>query len=184
MAVVGLVIITNKPRSQSECRLLSSLSSPSLALSQPYRLPARASPASNIQSAAPTATCSPGPVVDYTVVSGDTVTIISQKLSSGICNIAELNNLENPGFINLGQVLRVPTFPCSDDNTSCLAVPSDNNECVAVGEPTYTIESGDTFFIVAADMGLSVNALQGANPGVDPLLLQINQVINVPLCNP
>lgn len=134
-------------------------------------------------SSAPSATCSPGPTVDYTVSAGDTLTIISQKLSSGICDVAELNGLANPGFITLGQALRVPTYPCSPDNTSCLAEPSDDNDCVESGEATHTIVSGETFFIVASGLGLTVDALQTANPGVDPLLLQVGQVINVPVCN-
>lgn len=122
-------------------------------------------------------------MVDYTVTPGDTLTIISQKLSSGICDIAKLNNLANPGFINMDQVLRVPTYPCNPDNTSCLAEPSDNNDCVTNGEgATHVIESGETFFLVASNLGLTVDALLAANPGVDPLLLQIGQVINVPVC--
>lgn len=121
-------------------------------------------------------------MVDYTVTSGDTLTIISQKLSSGICDIAKANNLANPGFILLDQVLKVPTYPCNPDNTSCLAEPSDDNDCVTSGEATHTIVSGETFFLVASNLGLTVDALQAANPGVDPLLLQVGQVINVPVC--
>ncbi|KAJ0114146.1 hypothetical protein J7T55_007980 [Diaporthe amygdali] len=144
--------------------------------------PTGTSPTGTNASSVPSVTCSPGPTVDYTVSAGDTLTIISQKLSSGICDIAKLNNLANPGFINLDQVLKVPTYPCSPDNTSCLAEPSDDNECVESGEATHTIVSGETFFIVASSLGLTVDALQAANPGVDPLLLQIGQVINVPVC--
>ncbi|KAF6823351.1 intracellular hyphae protein 1 [Colletotrichum musicola] len=145
-------------------------------------------PQSQQQNATPTSTqpaatptCSQGPVVDYTVVSGDTLTIISQKLSSGICDIAKLNNLANPNVIGLGQVLKVPTHICNPDNTSCLAKDGDAT-CVEGGPATYTIKSGDTFFVVASNLGLDVNALLAANEGVDPLLLEVGQVINVPVC--
>jgi LysM repeat protein len=132
-------------------------------------------------SSAPAATCSPGAVVAYTVVSGDTLTKISQAKNSGICNIAKANGLGNPNLVSAGQVLQVPTAPCELDNT-CLAKPSENDSCVQGGKATCAIVSGDTFFVVAQRLNLSVDALAGANPGVDPLLLQIGQVINIPVC--
>ncbi|TLS23202.1 uncharacterized protein PpBr36_06758 [Pyricularia pennisetigena] len=146
-------------------------------------MPQQATSTSTSSAAAPSATCTPGPVVDYTVQSNDTLTIVSQKLNSGICNIATLNNLARPDFIAVGAVLKVPTAPCVIDNVSCLAKPSDNNTCATGVSPYYTIASGDTFFLVAQKFNLSVEALQAANPGVDPLLLQIGQVINIPICN-
>nr|UQJ82180.1 secretory protein [Falciphora oryzae] len=128
------------------------------------------------------ATCSVGPVVDYTVVPDDTLTTISQKMKSGICNIAKASKLENPNFIQVGQVLKVPTNPCPLDNVSCLAKPSENNPCVKGGQPTYTIAKGDTFFLVAQKFNLDVNALTKVNQGVDPLLLEVGQTIKVPVC--
>ncbi|KAI6571081.1 hypothetical protein MCOR09_004343 [Pyricularia oryzae] len=147
-----------------------------VAVAMPQATPTSAAPPSA------TSTCTPGPVVDYTVQGNDTLTIVSQKLNSGICNIATLNNLANPNFIALGAVLKVPTAPCVIDNISCLAKQSDNNTCVSGVSPYYTIVSGDTFFLVAQKFNLSVDALQAANVGADPLLLQLNQVINIPIC--
>ncbi|KAI4214011.1 MAG: hypothetical protein LQ351_003415 [Letrouitia transgressa] len=45
---------------------------------------------------------------------------------------------------------------------------------------SYTIQSGDTFWSIAQKLGISVDALQAANPGVNPSALQIGQVINLP----
>ncbi|KAL9010611.1 MAG: hypothetical protein Q9180_009279 [Flavoplaca navasiana] len=45
---------------------------------------------------------------------------------------------------------------------------------------SYTIQSGDTFWAIAQKLGVSVDALQAANPGVNPSLLQIGQTINLP----
>ena len=44
----------------------------------------------------------------------------------------------------------------------------------------YTIESGDTFAIVADKYGTSVEALLELNPGVDPTQLAVGQRIRVP----
>ncbi|KAJ3948449.1 uncharacterized protein N0V96_002700 [Colletotrichum fioriniae] len=103
------------------------------------------------------------------------------KYSSGICDIANASNLTNPNFIALGQVLKVPTYVCNPDNTSCLSKPG-TGTCVEGGAATYTIVAGDTFFIVAERLGLDVNVLLAANQGVDPLLLQVGDVINIPVC--
>lgn len=50
----------------------------------------------------------------------------------------------------------------------------------AVTESTYTIVTGDTFARIAGKLGVGLQALLDANPGVDPRRLSIGQVINVP----
>ncbi|KAL8647852.1 MAG: hypothetical protein Q9226_006258 [Calogaya cf. arnoldii] len=45
---------------------------------------------------------------------------------------------------------------------------------------SYTIQSGDTFWAIAQKLGVSVDALQAANPGVSPTSLQVGQTINLP----
>jgi LysM repeat protein len=45
---------------------------------------------------------------------------------------------------------------------------------------SYTIQSGDTFSAVADRLGLDLNALLAANPGVKPEELEVGQAINLP----
>jgi LysM repeat protein len=45
---------------------------------------------------------------------------------------------------------------------------------------TYAVRPGDTLLGIALDFGLNVNDLQVANPGVDPLALQVGQQLIVP----
>ena len=45
---------------------------------------------------------------------------------------------------------------------------------------TYTIKAGDTFHSIASRLGLSLNDLLAANPGVKPEALQVGQVISLP----
>lgn len=45
---------------------------------------------------------------------------------------------------------------------------------------TYTIKSGDTFARLSGRFGVSVQAIEQANPGVDPRRLRIGQAINIP----
>ncbi len=72
--------------------------------------------------------------------------------------------------------------PTSVVNGSTVSVTSDDASSgpsdSAAG--TYLIESGDNFAKVASKLGLSLQALLDANPGVNPRALQIGQKINVP----
>lgn len=44
----------------------------------------------------------------------------------------------------------------------------------------YTIQAGDTFFLLAQRFGISLDAILAANPGVNPNNLQIGQVVCIP----
>jgi peptidoglycan endopeptidase LytE len=50
---------------------------------------------------------------------------------------------------------------------------------VAEGQD-YTVVKGDTFATIAKKSGVSVKAMETANPGVDPKKLQIGQKLHVP----
>ncbi|KAJ4393235.1 hypothetical protein N0V93_002443 [Gnomoniopsis smithogilvyi] len=128
-------------------------------------------------------TCVDGPDVTYTVVSGDTLEKIAAEFSSGVCNIAEASGLTNPDFLALDQKLTVPTNVCAAniDNDTC-RTSAGTATCVTGGEPTYKIKAGDTFFLIAAELGITLDSLVAENPGVDPGSLQVDQEIDVPVC--
>ncbi|KAK1967310.1 LysM domain-containing protein [Colletotrichum sublineola] len=135
-------------------------------------------------AAAPTGTgCDvcPGPTVKYIVQSGDTLTRIADALESGICDIAMLSNLADPNSIGLNQTLLVPTSLCEPDNTSCLTKPG-TAQCVQKAPSTWTVQEGQTFFIIASKLGLDVKALEAANPNVKADDIAIGQVLQVPVC--
>ncbi len=48
------------------------------------------------------------------------------------------------------------------------------------GTFSYTIKAGDTFFILAERYNTTVNAIQRANPNVNPNNLQVGQIICIP----
>ncbi|NMB46740.1 MAG: LysM peptidoglycan-binding domain-containing protein [Firmicutes bacterium] len=52
------------------------------------------------------------------------------------------------------------------------------------GSVRYFISPGDTFFSVARSFNTTVEAITGANPGVNPNALQIGQLICIPTTRP
>lgn len=48
------------------------------------------------------------------------------------------------------------------------------------GAQEYAIKSGDTFSSIAKNFGVSVKAIEEANPNVNPLRLQVGQKIQIP----
>ena len=50
-----------------------------------------------------------------------------------------------------------------------------------IGSKTVTVRSGDTLYKLATANGVSLRAVETANPGVDPLALQPGQTLTIPL---
>lgn len=46
--------------------------------------------------------------------------------------------------------------------------------------PQYQVQAGDTFYGIAAQFGITQADLQAANPGINPAVLRIDQVLNIP----
>ena len=75
-------------------------------------------------------------VIYYTVVSGDTLSRIANNYNTTYQNLAEINGINNPNLIYVGQVLKIPV----DDKTSY----------------NYCVKSGDTLYKIALDYNLSL----------------------------
>jgi LysM repeat protein len=96
----------------------------------------------------------------YTIQAGDTFSSIASEFNTTVAAIEAVNPGVNPDDLQIGQVINIPGSP-------------------TVGG-TYTIQAGDTFSSIAAEIGTSVEALEAVNPGVNPDDLQVGQVINLP----
>lgn len=109
---------------------------------------------------APTPVPTPTPAYTYTIKSGDTLWGLEASNNWPHGTLESLNPGVNPTDLQVGQVIKVPGAP---------PAPQTNK---------YTIKPGDTFWALETKLGLAHGVLQALNPGVNPLKLQIGQVIN------
>ncbi len=109
--------------------------------------------------------CPPG-TFEYTVRAGDTFFSLAQRFNITVGAIQRANPGVDPDRLQIGQIICIPrdTVP-----TPC-----------PPGTFAYTIRAGDTFFTLARRFGTTVDAIQRANPDVDPDRLQIGQIICIP----
>lgn len=107
----------------------------------------------------------------YTIKSGDTFFLLAQRFNTTVEAIQRANPGVNPNNLQIGQVICIPG--------SGGTTPPPSGKCPA-GTTPYTIKSGDTFFLLAKRFNTTVEAIEKANPGVDPNRLQIGQVICMP----
>lgn len=101
----------------------------------------------------------------YTIQGGDTYYLLAQRYNTTVTAIAQANPGADPNNLRVGQVICIPQAPPS---------PSCSNGFL------YTVQPGDTFFLLAQRFGVTVAAIEQANPGVNPNSLQIGQTLCIP----
>lgn len=108
--------------------------------------------------------CPPG-TFPYTIQQGDTYFLLAQRFGTTVAAI----KAANPGvdWYNLqpGQII---------------CIPKGHHKHCPHGTFPYTIQQGDTYFLLAQRFGTTVDAIKAANPGVDWYNLQPGQVICIP----
>ncbi|MDI3270652.1 MAG: LysM domain-containing protein, partial [Bacillota bacterium] len=114
----------------------------------------------------PPTTCPPGTFA-YTVQAGDTFYSLAQKYGTTVAAIQAANPGVDPSKLQIGQVICIPQ------------VTPPPKQCPPHTFP-YTVKAGDTFFRLSQRFGVSVQALQAANPGVDPNQLVVGSILCIP----
>ncbi len=104
----------------------------------------------------------------YTIRSGDTFYSLAQRYNTTVEAIQRANPGVNPNNLQIGQIICIPSGTTPPPG----GCPSGTFE--------YTIRSGDTFYSLAQRYNTTVEAIQRANPGVNPNNLQIGQKICIP----
>lgn len=95
----------------------------------------------------------------YTVVSGDTLSAIGQKLSVNWKDIASANGIKSPYTIYIGQKLTIPRGSSSSSSN----------------EVTHTVKSGDTLSSIAEKYGTTYQKIAKDNGISDPNKIYVGQ---------
>lgn len=113
---------------------------------------------------------------NYVVQSGDTLYRIAGQFGTNVPTLVAMNNITNPNYIYVGQVLRVPGegegAPPADDTPAPSPVPSTGG--------TYVVKAGDTLYRIAAQFGTNVVALAAANNITNMNYIYVGQVLTIP----
>ena len=115
---------------------------------------------------------------DYTVAEGDTLSEIAETFGVSVEQLAEANGIEDPDFILVGQVIRIP----GADESLSVADPGEDPGAIQTQEvDTYTVRSGDTLSEIADQFGVPVSAIVDANGLADPNFIVEGQTLKIPV---
>ena len=132
---------------------------------------------------------------NYTVKPGDFLSKIAASQGSTVAEIVRANNLRNPNFIRVGQVLVIPgnqpvqTSPAEPEQPD--SEPEQQPEPEPEPEPTpepvtatgsveYRVQSGDFLRKIANRFGVSSAAIAEASGLANPNLIFVGQVLTIP----
>lgn len=128
--------------------------------------------------------------VTYVVQRGDTVSALAARYGSTVNAIVQANSLNNAALIYVGQTLIIPvstpvqippTFtpaPIYGDGSGGSTGPQPT--AVASVGGTYTVTYGDTLTSIAARYNTAAAVLAQMNNIVNPNLIYVGQVLNIP----
>jgi LysM repeat protein len=133
-----------------QIKLLNNLTSDVLQLNQVLKIPSSTAVSS---------------YTNYTVVSGDSLSVIAGKFKTTVTEIQRLNNLTSTN-IYAGQILKVPSVQTTAPTTN-------------TGTTTYKVISGDSLWSIAVKFNTTVDKLKVMN-NLTTTTLTIGQVLTVP----
>ena len=115
--------------------------------------------------------CGPG----YTVTPHDTLYSIARRCHADLARIARWSHVADPNRIAVGQ--RIILVGDDKDEPAMPAPPGPPPRAGLL----YRMQPGDTLFSLARWAHVSVPALLGANPAIDPHRIEIGDAIRLPL---
>lgn len=106
----------------------------------------------------------------YFVKSGDTLFQLAQRFNTTVNRIILANADVDTSYLRVGQKLCIP-----------MSIPI---PVTCPGGTEYRVKQGDTLYALARTFNVSVTDIINANPGINPNLLYIGQLICVPTTEP
>jgi LysM repeat protein/D-Tyr-tRNAtyr deacylase len=114
-------------------------------------------------------------LITYTVVSGDSLSIIAKRFGTTVEAIKAANNLTTD-MIRVGQMLKIPGKEAAPQPEKEAQTPAPTPEPEFI---TYTVVSGDSLSIIAKRFGTTVEAIKAANHLTSDMIL-VGQTLQIP----
>lgn len=114
----------------------------------------------------------PKGITKYIVQAGDTLKKIADKFFTTVEYLVDLNKINDPNMIYVGQELLVPI------KEETVSSPETSSNTV-----TYVVKSGDTLGKIAQRYGLTVNDIVSINKISDPNMIDAGQELLIPMEN-
>ncbi|UCG23606.1 MAG: LysM peptidoglycan-binding domain-containing protein [Chloroflexota bacterium] len=127
-----------------------------------------------VQTAAETTSTLPA---THTVAPGENLYRIGLKYGMSWVTLAAYNNLPNPNYIRVGQVLYIPGG--GQPTPAPPIAPPDTPSYV-----DYVVQPGDTLYSIGQKFGVSWVEIAEANGIVNPNLIYAGQVLKIPTSQP
>lgn len=102
--------------------------------------------------------------ITYVVKRGDTLSLIANRYNTTVNELVEINNIENPNLIYVGQILIINTANFEKGTTNNIL---------------YTVRYGDTLSKIANRYNTTVSELVRINSINNPNLIYVGQVIRI-----
>ncbi len=107
--------------------------------------------------------------IEITVKRGDTLSQIAEEYNTSYKYLAQINNIQNPNLIYVGQILKVPKL-------------EDNNihDCSHI---LYIVEPGNTLTQISYEYGVSIEDIVRLNDIKNPNLIYAGEVLRINVIN-
>jgi membrane-bound lytic murein transglycosylase D len=109
--------------------------------------------------------------VTHRVRSGESLSVIAKRYRSSVKAIMNMNNLRSSSFIRSGWKLKIPTR-----GASSVSAPPAYVSIPAGGELKYTVQKGDSLWLIANRYHTTVNGIKTLN-NLKRTTLQVGQVL-------
>ena len=126
----------------------------------------------------------------HVVETGQTLFQISQTYNISLDNLADLNNIDDPSQVTIGQELRIPfrAISTTQIEDAIEIVPTETSLPVATLDPSeatvHVVSAGETLFQIALEYSVSLDSLAQTNNISDIGQLFTNQELLIPASTP
>ena len=103
------------------------------------------------------------------VQTGDTLSRIAEKYNTSYTYLAQINNIENPNLIYVGEKINIPN--------------SNINTVRDTSHILYIVKSGDTLSGISLKYDVSINTLVSLNDIQNPNLIYVGEILRIPVIN-